>query len=72
MASLPEIGGKAVVYVNPNDIQDIANAIQTICTNKELQGSLREAGRMQSRKFRWQDTAIQTLRVYEKVLIRAS
>ncbi len=72
VASLPEIGGKAVVYVNPNDIQDIANAIQTICTNKELQGSLREAGRMQSRKFRWQDTAIQTLRVYEKVLIRAS
>jgi glycosyltransferase involved in cell wall biosynthesis len=68
VASLPEIGGNAVVYINPDDSQDIADAIIKVYLDKEMQSTLREQGKEQSKKFRWQNTAAQTLCVYEKAL----
>jgi glycosyltransferase involved in cell wall biosynthesis len=65
-ASLPEVGGDAVVYVDPHSPAGVADAITRICQDPTLQQDLRERGRLQAEKFRWRDTALQTLRVYEE------
>jgi glycosyltransferase involved in cell wall biosynthesis len=68
VASLPEIGDDAVVYIDPNDPQGIADAIVSVCTNRDVQKRLRERGLRQATKFRWQETADQTFEAYQEAV----
>ena len=65
-ASLPELGGEAVIYIDPSDAGAIAAAVLRVCSDRKIQDDLRSRGRMQAGRFRWEDTARQTLRVYEE------
>jgi glycosyltransferase involved in cell wall biosynthesis len=56
-ASLPEVCGKACLYVEPRDVEGISSAIRTLLDNPELRASLAERGLSQARKFDWQGTA---------------
>jgi glycosyltransferase involved in cell wall biosynthesis len=58
-ASLPEVGGSAVLYVNPDNPREIANAVMTVAGNLSVQEKLRTAGREQAAKFSWVSTARQ-------------
>lgn len=66
VASLPELGGDAVVYIDPNDPANIADAVCRVCGNTGLRTDLRTRGRRQADKFRWKETAEETYRVYEE------
>jgi glycosyltransferase involved in cell wall biosynthesis len=68
VASLPEVGGDAVLYADPNDAGDIARAVVRVCRDPELRSSLRARGLKQAAKFRWNDAAAQTLGVYEEAV----
>jgi len=68
VASLPELGSDAVVYVDPKSPAGVAEAIVRVCCDPTLQHDLRERGKRQAGKFQWEDTAFQTLRVYEESL----
>lgn len=57
--SLPEIAGKAAVYFDPYNIEDMAEAIKSAHDGK---------GEKQAKKFSWAQTATQTLAVYEQLL----
>ncbi len=57
--SLPEIAGKAAVYFNPYNVDDMAQAIL-----KAKPGE----GIAQAKKFSWEATARQTLEVYQQVI----
>jgi glycosyltransferase involved in cell wall biosynthesis len=70
LTSLPELGGDAVLYVDPHSPAAVADAITRICCEATLQNDLRERGKRQAGKFQWQDTALQTLRVYEESIGR--
>ena len=55
--SLPEVGGEAVLYVDPFDIPRIQGAMVRLYQDKELRNSLIELGFRQKEKFSWNKTA---------------
>ena len=54
--SMAEVGGNAVLYIDPTDPNDIAKAIQRL-NNKQLRSELIEKGRHQRTLFSWDRTA---------------
>jgi glycosyltransferase involved in cell wall biosynthesis len=50
-SSLPEIGGDAALYVDPYDVDDIAEAIKTIAADDGLRAELSRRGRIQAGLF---------------------
>jgi glycosyltransferase involved in cell wall biosynthesis len=55
--SLPEVGGEAVLYVDPFEISQIESAMIKLYQNKNLRDSLIELGFKQKEKFSWDKTA---------------
>ena len=58
---LKEIGGKAALYFNPDQPQDIANKLDKLILDQDLQEQLRERGLEQANKFSWKKCAQETL-----------
>jgi len=50
-SSMPEIAGDAAVYVDPYDVDDIADAIKTITADEGLRTELSRRGRSQAELF---------------------
>jgi glycosyltransferase involved in cell wall biosynthesis len=48
---MPEVGGDAVLYVNPLDANNIASAMQLLITDKNVCASLQAKGKVQAAKF---------------------
>ena len=69
-SSLPEAGGGAVLYINPEDIDDIAEKMNTLIKDKQLRQQLIEKGKKQILKFSWEKTSKETLKVLEKAAKR--
>lgn len=63
ISSLPEAGGDAALYVNPEDVNDIAEKITRVVKDKDLRKELSEKGKKQAAKFSWEKTAKETLKV---------
>jgi len=63
-ASLPELGGEAVLYVDPNDPADIARAMENVCRDPALREDLRRKGKIQAGRFTWKDNADAMLQMY--------
>ncbi len=57
LTSLPEIAGDAAIYTDPSDIEDIAEKMQLIISDKDLREKLIEAGRKRRVLFNWESTA---------------
>lgn len=55
--SMPEVGGDAVLYVDPASPDDIAQAIRRLLENPTLRNDLIARGRIQREKYSWQRTA---------------
>ncbi|MFA5329637.1 MAG: glycosyltransferase family 1 protein [Prolixibacteraceae bacterium] len=55
--SLPEVGGNAVLYVDPFSLNQIKDAMIRIYQDKALRDSLIEKGFVQKDKFSWDKTA---------------
>lgn len=66
--SLPEIVGTGGFLVDPDDVRNMAGAIISIVLQEPLAVDLRRQGPRQAAKFTWQNTAVETLRVYDRVL----
>lgn len=55
--SMPEVGGKAALYVNPDSPESIANQMLKITGNEHLRSELIEKGKIQASRFSWEKTA---------------
>lgn len=64
--ALPEVAGKAVLLVDPEDTAGITKAIQLVLTNQELREDLVEAGFRRAARFSWDKAAKKTLEVLTK------
>lgn len=64
--SLPEVGGDAAIYFNPNDTDDMVDKIFQVLNNEGLRKSLIEKGKKRVKQFSWEKLAKQTLEVYSK------
>jgi glycosyltransferase involved in cell wall biosynthesis len=65
-SSLPEIGGDAALYFEPNDVPGLAAQLERILTDESLQAELATRGRAQAAKFSWAAAAEKTLAVLWK------
>lgn len=65
---LPEAGGDAAVYVEAEDVQDIAEGLLKLAQDAELRDNLRQAGLRNAAQFTWQRSARQLLNAYDAVL----
>jgi glycosyltransferase involved in cell wall biosynthesis len=65
---LPEVYGEAAHYFDPLDIKDMARSISDVLQSEGLRQSLINKGRNQAKKYSWQRTAVQTLKIYEEEL----
>lgn len=68
-SSLPEIAGKAGIYVTPEDVTSITQGLLTAVRQRNLiQGRSRiKKGLEQVKKFTWEEAAKQTIAVLEQV-----
>ncbi len=55
--SLPEVGGNAVLYVDPNKTDQITEAMIAMAENQNLREDLVNKGFTQKEKFSWEETA---------------
>lgn len=69
-SSFPEVGGDAVVYVNPYDEDDIREKISAVINDEDLRKELTRKGYERLKLFDWDKTVRETLSCYEKVLRR--
>lgn len=60
-SSLPEVGGDAAVYFNPEDPKELAEKMAELLSDPVLRGRMRERALEQAKKFSWEETARQTL-----------
>lgn len=65
--SLPEVVGDAAEKIDPYDHISIANGILNVLSNKEYCYDLIERGKIQAKKFTWENVAQDMLSVYQKV-----
>jgi glycosyltransferase involved in cell wall biosynthesis len=63
ISSLPEAGGDAAVYVDPMNVDDIAEKLAMLIKDTKLRKELIEKGHKQVKKFSWEKTAKETLEV---------
>jgi glycosyltransferase involved in cell wall biosynthesis len=65
--ALPEIGGDAAVYFDPENPEDMAGRIVEVLTDEALRDALRRKGPSRAAEFRWDRTAGRTLDFYREV-----
>lgn len=67
-ASLPEVGGDAVLYFDPSSISELAAKIERLLDSPGLQQSLREKGRERAKYFDWNNSVCRHMQIYRQVL----
>jgi len=68
VASLPEVCGDAAYYVDPYDVENIAEGMYKVLTDKVLRESLIKKGLERVKQFSWEKTAREILKVIESLL----
>lgn len=67
-ASLPEVGGDAVLYVSPDNDEEIAHVLEATLTNDAVLQSLSIRGLQQAKKFSWGRTVNETVDAYRRIV----
>lgn len=64
--ALPEVGGDAALWIDPEDEDSIASGLEQTLTDAEATSHRRRAGLERAKLFRWDETAKRTLDVYHR------
>jgi glycosyltransferase involved in cell wall biosynthesis len=67
-SSMPEVSGGSTLLINPNNLDDITNALLKLEQDERLRAELIEKGLKNAAKFTWKNTALKTLDIYNEVL----
>ncbi len=65
--SMPEVAGDAALLVDPESINEIADAIMRLLDDQVLRNKLIDKGLARAKQFTWDKTAAETLAVYQEV-----
>ncbi len=65
-SSLPEVAGDAALYVEPTDVEAIAQAMLRLSQDETLRQELIAAGHRNVQRFSWAKAASETLAVLEE------
>jgi glycosyltransferase involved in cell wall biosynthesis len=64
-SSLPEVGGDAARWIEPNDDTQLADTINHVIADERFAASMRAASVAQAARFTWDETARQTIAAFE-------
>lgn len=67
-SSLPEVGGDAVVYFDPENPEELADAMERVLGSRELQQELRARGLERSKQFSWEESTRKHADLYRRLL----
>jgi glycosyltransferase involved in cell wall biosynthesis len=67
-ASLPEVCGDAVQYVDPYDVENIARGVHEVLTNEVMRQNLKAKGLERAKLFSWERSAQEHLKIFEECL----
>jgi glycosyltransferase involved in cell wall biosynthesis len=70
VSSLPEVAGDAARLADPLDVDDLAATISQALASEELRQAMLRRGMEQAAKFSWEQTARETLAVYNQAIGR--
>jgi glycosyltransferase involved in cell wall biosynthesis len=65
--SIPEVAGQAVIYFDPTNVEEMADAIGRGLTDHALREELARKGRERASSFSWRRAAEETLAVFNQV-----
>jgi len=68
--SLPEVGGDAVVLVDPESPEDLARGMERVSRDGEFAAECAARGLARARRFQWSATARLVLSTYEQAIVR--
>ena len=66
--ALDEIGKEAALFFDPTSPEDLAAKISRTVENEELRTTMSRNGRRHAKKYTWRNTALETIRIYERML----
>jgi len=66
-SALPEVAGDAALLVNPDDPEEIANALVHLASDPGLCDDLARRGRERALQFSWESALIKTWEVYKEL-----
>ncbi len=70
-ASLPEVAGTAALMFDPENDDEVRDAVARVLADNELRARLRAAGRAQAASFSWRRTARLTADAYRRTVASA-
>ena len=70
VSSLPEVGGDAAYYVNPYEIDSIAEGIDRVSNDMKLQEKMQKLGVAWEKNFSWDVAADKVVQFYKTVLAK--
>lgn len=68
-SSLPEVSSDGALMIDPNDDNEIANALEKLWKDDSLHNELITKGKRQTARFSWTKTAEQTLEIYQANIV---
>jgi glycosyltransferase involved in cell wall biosynthesis len=69
-SALPEVGGDAVRYADPTDVESIRSGLAGLLADPPARAELGRRGAERAREFSWERTARETLAVLERAAAR--
>jgi len=66
-SSMPEVAGKAALFVDPFKTEEITGAMKELSVNRDLRDKLIAEGYLRAAKFSWRSMAEKVLQVYREV-----
>jgi glycosyltransferase involved in cell wall biosynthesis len=67
-SSLPEVGGDAALYFDPESVPNLVERLAEVLENNVLVDSMRINGLRRLKLFSWENTARKTIETYRKVV----
>jgi glycosyltransferase involved in cell wall biosynthesis len=68
VTSIPEVGGDAALYFDPQNEAEIAQTLLQVLSNPSLREDMKERGFERAKQFSWAETARKTLAVYRECM----
>lgn len=68
VSSMPEVGGKAALYVDPYSLEDIKEKLGNVLNDKNLKEEMVKKGFQRAKQFSWEKAARETAEVYKELM----
>jgi glycosyltransferase involved in cell wall biosynthesis len=68
LSSLPEVTGDAAILINPHNIDEMRDAMQTIANDEQLRLKFKSLSLQRAKLFSWEKTGKKTLEILQRFL----